>query len=261
MITYEERFKEIAEVLLAGALDSPAGLMGPCGGDGSSRFDVYRNNVYSGLISALTSVFPVTRAVVGSSFFQAMTYHFVIRNPPRSAVLLKYGDAYPSFIRLFEPCSSLPYLADVASIEWARVRAYHSADERTLEATDLLKVSPALYGDLKFRIHSSVYLVRSQYSAFSIVKSHYEGNETVISNTTPEDAMIMRPIDTVRMQLLAAGEYEFVGALVNGHHLDQATSTALSINENFDVVGTIAKLLSAGTIADFYLTPEKNVHE
>jgi hypothetical protein len=38
--------------------------------------------------------------------------------PPLSPILLKYGGRFPTFIETFRPTSSLPYLADVARLEW-----------------------------------------------------------------------------------------------------------------------------------------------
>ena len=52
--------------------------------------------------------------------------------PPRSAVLMRYGASFPAFVAHFPPAASVPYLADMASLEWAWHVAYHAEDAAPL---------------------------------------------------------------------------------------------------------------------------------
>ena len=62
---------------------------------------------------------------------------FVRAEPPRSPVLLGYGDGLPAFVERFEPASCVPYLADVIRLEIATSQAYHAADAEPVDAADL----------------------------------------------------------------------------------------------------------------------------
>ena len=97
------------------------------------RFAVYRNNVIVGLVAALRTQFPATERIVGEDFFAAMARVYVVTEPPRSPILVAYGDGFPGFIASFAPAAELPYLADVARLEVARTRAYHAADAAPLD--------------------------------------------------------------------------------------------------------------------------------
>ena len=121
-----------AEALLAPALPCPPGLQAWNGSDPARRLAVYRNNVMVSLIDALATSFPVAQELVGEDFFRAMAAEFVRRQPPRSRVLARYGDRLPDFIADFEPARSVPYLADLARLEFARIQAYHAADAEAL---------------------------------------------------------------------------------------------------------------------------------
>src|SRR5882724_2689625 len=92
------------------------------------RFAVYRNNVAAGLIRALASRFPVTEKIVGEAFFAGMAQAFIALHPPRSALLLSYGDDFAGFVETFDPAAELSYLPDVIRLEAARGKAYHAAD-------------------------------------------------------------------------------------------------------------------------------------
>ena len=69
------------------------------------RFGVYRNNVYSSLIDVLQARFPVVSRLVGEEFFRAMARVYVEQEPPRSAVLLRYGASFPDFVASFAPAA------------------------------------------------------------------------------------------------------------------------------------------------------------
>src|SRR4029077_17776024 len=96
------------------------------------RFAVYRNNVVLGLVSSLEARFPATRRIVGEDFFKGAARLFAATQPPRSPLMMFYGDAFPDFLADFEPAREVPYLADVARLEAARTRAYHATDAKPL---------------------------------------------------------------------------------------------------------------------------------
>ncbi|NQD95269.1 DUF2063 domain-containing protein, partial [Pseudomonas sp. CrR25] len=120
-----------------------------------ARFAVYRNNVFSSLVGALADSFPVVQQLVGEAFFGAMARVYVHRSPPRSPLLLHYGDDFPTFIEGFEPAGSLPYLADVARLERLRSRAYHAADSPSLDADAIARVlaAPDQLPGIRFQLH------------------------------------------------------------------------------------------------------------
>ena len=65
------------------------------------------------------AAFPVVCRLVDHPFFAYAAHEFLRDHPPRSRCLAEYGGGFPDFLAAFEPCSSLPYLADVARFEWA----------------------------------------------------------------------------------------------------------------------------------------------
>jgi Putative DNA-binding domain len=119
-------FAEIQSAFARAVLDAetlvPAGLARKADRVPARRFRVYRNNVYSGLIDVLAGRVPVVARLVGEEFFRAMARLYVEREPPASAVLIRYGASFPNFITDFPPAASVPYLADMAALEWAAQR-------------------------------------------------------------------------------------------------------------------------------------------
>ena len=90
------------------------------------RFAVYRNNVYVSLVDALVAGFPKVHELVGDTFFRAMARDYAAEHPPKTPVLAFYGEDFGAFISGFQPAEGVPYLGDIARLEFARRCALHA---------------------------------------------------------------------------------------------------------------------------------------
>src|SRR5262245_42124274 len=98
----------------AEVLESVAGDSIPA----AARLRVYRHHVLRSLETALSATFPTVQTLVGDEFFGGMARHFVANNPPKQPVLSEYGADFPAFVEGHAPAGGLPYLADVARLDW-----------------------------------------------------------------------------------------------------------------------------------------------
>jgi len=213
------------------------------------RFAVYRNNVTVSLIDALKERFPATMAIVGEEFFAAMAKLFVTTQPPRSPILMFYGDDLPNFIAGFAPAAELPYLADVARIEAARTRAYHAADMTPIEPQALQSVPPEVLGALILKQHPSAEIVRSDHPIVTIwAMNSGEAELAPIKDWSGEDALIARPVLDVEVRALPAGGAAFIDALAAGRPLAAAAEMALADDPAFDLTANLAGLIGSGLI-------------
>jgi len=80
--------------------------------------EIYRNNMRMGLKKTLRETYPVVERLVGETFFSAMAGRYIKQSPSKKASLNEYGEDFPDFIANFPPAATLPYLAEVASLEW-----------------------------------------------------------------------------------------------------------------------------------------------
>ena len=247
-VTTQQAF---AAALLAPGSACPDGLVTHNGSDPEARFAVYRNNVVSSLIDALADTFPVAQALVGAEFFRAMAKVFVLAAPPRSRVLAAYGEAFPDFVQTFEPARTVPYLADVARLEMARVRAHHAADRTPLTAAAIADATgaPEHLPRLQVTFHPSLAVVRSDFAVVSLWAAHQDlGDIARVDPGVPEDALVVRNGLDVEVIRLAPGSAAFVGALAAGDELAGAVSRAHADTPAFDLPATLAVLIRAGAI-------------
>jgi hypothetical protein len=240
-----------ATALLDPALRPPRGLGAWNGSDPAIRLAVHRNNVLGSLIDALADTFPVTQQLVGDEFFRAMAGVFVRSAPPRTRILAFYGETFPGFIAGFAPAASLPYLADVARLEMARVRAFHAADAEPVsnEAVSLALSQAERAGELRLGLHPSVAVLGSAFAMVSLWAAHQgEGDLAAIDTDAAEHALVLRQGLEVLVLRLPPGAPEFLLALRRGRPLAEAAATALGAAAGFELSAALALCLGHGAI-------------
>jgi putative DNA-binding protein len=229
---------------------TPAVVQGPAGKTADRRYNVYRNNVTVSLIEALAAVFPTVQRITGVDFFRAMARTHIRITPPASPLLFEYGRDFPAFIAQYEYASSMPWLADTARIERAWLDAYHAADAEPLAPAALASVPPEELVDLVFVAHPATRIVRSRFSAVTIVASNRGGEPAGrIDASAPEDALITRPDLDVILRRLPPGGAIFIESLMARRSLGEAAASALEISSSFDLAVNIAGMIEAGAFA------------
>ncbi|HEX5802096.1 MAG TPA: DNA-binding domain-containing protein [Azospira sp.] len=243
-----------AAALLDPAPALPAGLRSWNGSDPAQRFGVHRNNVAVSLVEALADTFPVAQALVGADFFRAMAHEFVRRSPPASPVLAYYGADFPDFAAAFPPAATVPYLGDVARLEYARVLAFHAADAAPVAAVALAArlADPQALPGLCLQLSPSLRLLRSDWAIVSLWAAHQGPGRpdealAAIDPAVAETALVVRCGLAVEVRALADGDSRFVEALLAGQALAAASAAAAAVPD-FDLAAAFALLLRAQAI-------------
>jgi hypothetical protein len=212
------------------------------------RFNVYRNNVFVSLTEALVTRFPVCHALVGDEFFRAMARVFIELSPPRSPILMTYGDDFADFVDTFPPAQPVPYLRDVARLEAALTRAYHAADASPLTVDELESLAPCRWEQIHVELHPAVQIVSSPYPIVSIWEAHVRPDDhPIIDSSMAEDALVVRPDLEVEVHRLPPGAATFLTALLTGASLRTAADVAMA-DSRFDLISTLSGILAARII-------------
>ncbi len=97
-----------------------AELVEGAGLEADARLRIYRNNSLLNHTGALRDSFPATLALVGEDFFESAAMRFRRAHPSASGNLQDFGADFPSFLETLPGAGALPYLGDVARLEWLR---------------------------------------------------------------------------------------------------------------------------------------------
>ena len=251
-----------AHALLNPELPCPSGLTTWNGSDPDIRFSVYRNNVMVSLIDALADTYPVVQMLVGEDFFRAMARVFAQTKPPRTEVMAYYGRDFADFITSFPPAASVPYLADVARLEMARILAYHAADAVPLdpEVLQTALADPKQLMSLRLVLHPSVHVIQSTFAIFSIWASHQDA--TCTPSVDPDVAQVVlvyRAGLDVETMKLTDGTGRFVTTLLAGKTLLDSAQVAINMDPEFDLTTALTVLLRLQFIT--HLNTEDIPHE
>lgn len=83
------------------------------------RLGIYRANAIANATAALRAAYPVCVQLVGDTFFDALARAHWLAHPSTCGDLGRYGATFATFVQGFAPAAALPYLSDVARLEWA----------------------------------------------------------------------------------------------------------------------------------------------
>jgi len=231
------------KALLDPKVPTPEGLVGPDGQTAPKRFAVYRNNVAVSLTDALKTAFPVIHKLVGDEFFSAMAGVYLRLHPPKSPLLMFYGDEMPTFLERFEPVKHLPYLPDVARVELAMRQSYHAKDAKAVDPG--LLEDPKLMA-LHVTLAPAVQILRSRFPIFGIWQANMiDGAPQPESRA--EAMIIMRPEFDPIQRLLPPGAATFLLNLSKGT-FGYAFTQATAAVPDFDLAKTLGILLEGGAI-------------
>lgn len=232
-----------SQAAMAAALLDPARP-----GHADRRFAVHRNNVVAGLVDALAETYPAVARLVGRDFFRAMAAAFVRARPPRSPVLLLWGGDFADWLAGFPPAATLPYLPDLARLEWARCEAYHAVDAAPADPDRLSGLPPERLATARLVAHPSLRLIASRFAVVSLWIDVTGARRGGLDLTQPETALVARPGLDVETRALPPETVDFLRRVRDGKPLG-ALAEAAALGP-FDLSEQIAAAFACGLIAD-----------
>lgn len=187
------------------AIDTSQGL------SAGQHLQIYRNNTLLTLTGALQSIYPVICRLVGERFFRYAADVFICQSPPQAGDLHDYGEGFAAFLSGFPPAQGLPYLADVARLEWACHEAYHA--EMAPPVTESAWYRFSEKERKAVQLHPAVRLMQSEFPVFriwEINQAGYEGEDTVSLDEGGDRVMVLRPKLEVMVVQLAEAEMKWL---------------------------------------------------
>jgi hypothetical protein len=245
-----DTFAELQHSFAAAILGQPAELpiRAATAARVASGLAVYRNNVMSGLIKVVAARFPAVRRLLGEDCFLESVRRCIAAEPPRSPLLLVYGDGFPQFLRSIggDAC-----IADIADLEVARGKAYHAADAVSLPPQAFAAIPAERLAGLRLAFHPSVSLLQSRFPIVSLWHANREAGDVALPRVRPEAALIARPMLEVEVWNLPPGGCAFLTALRRGATMAEAAEAAMVAAPDFDLAVNLAVLIEAGVVTGF----------
>ena len=176
------------------------------------RLGIYRGSVHGILTNTLGITFPVTKALVGETFFDQMCDSFIDQYPPKSPFFAKYGGDFSKFLEQFEPAKSINYLADVSGLEWARHAVWHENLSEPVDFSEIANLTEEQQSTVWFELKQSLRLIESKYRIDLIWFAHQdESNIKLEDMIIDEDVklLIWKGIDGIKITQLEENDKEY----------------------------------------------------
>jgi hypothetical protein len=181
------------------------------------RLAIYRRNVLGTLRDALASAYPVVRRLVGEAFFDEAARRYALATPSRSGNLHGHGQRFADFLQAYPHAAPLPWLADVARLEWAVHECFHAEETPAFDARRLAMADAFDYERLTLHLAPSARLLSSAHPVLAIREANLgDGDGSVGSAAGPDFLLVRRDGLDVAVDRLEPCEWRFLEALARG---------------------------------------------
>jgi hypothetical protein len=220
----------------------------------ATQIAIYRNNVFASLTDVLRDTFPVVCRLVDERFFAYAAHEFIREHPPKQPCLAEYGDAFADLLAGLPPCRGLPYLPDIARLEWLLNAAANAADAVSLPPSALASVPPAETPRLVLRLDPALGFLASAWPIDRIWLANRAGADCAAPIDLTAGGVrleISRGGGAVYFRSLDAATFAFRQALVEGATLEAATVLTLAVEPAFDLAAAFADLFRDAAVTGF----------
>lgn len=220
------------------------------GSDATTRFDIHRNNFRISLVEVIRAAFPAVNYFAGEDNFSYAAGRFLEAYPPRIPRLSAYGDQFSKFLENFTPAQSMPWLIDLAKLEWACQESLFAADADPLRIENIAQLKDA--APIRLMVVPSLRVVASSYPVLSLWEQAQMEQTLALQGSSPnlaksgETALLVRPHNDVEFHRLQPGEAALITAIREGQDLAEALESASRAQPGQNLGYILAVLVARG---------------
>ena len=211
-----------------------------------ARLAIYRANMVAAADKALSAAYPVIRQAVGTEFFHALAREYQRGTPSASGDLGEFGASFDGFLAGFEHVQSMPWLPDLARLEWAAHRAYGAADAPGWDAAALAAIEPERQAAIRFDWSPGLAVVDSAYPIVRVWTIHQPGHDGGfdVDWDVAETALVARDGFAVTVTPCSPADARFLRAALAGEPLGEAAAAALGHHPDFDLGALLGRAIA-----------------
>lgn len=212
-----------------------------------AALSVYRNTIMKGWIEVLAANYPTVKTLVGDEWFDAAASEFARRHPANTPVMAEYGNGFSEFLENFPPAFDLPYLSEVAKIDWLWIESYFAVDAASLSASILKELGGEQLMATHLKLHPTTRLSACKHSAVSIwLHTRANSSQELATDGADEYVLITRSSNNVVVSRLSDVEHQFLNSIREGSTLGEASMQVLSKDSAFPLASLLAQWINQG---------------
>ena len=216
------------------------------------RVSVYRNNSRIAQTEALAGIYPAVQQLVGEAFFERLAERYRAQYPSTSGDLRDYGAGLARFLSTFEPVAELPYLPDVAHLEWAWHECFHAAAAEPVEPSDLTALATEHGDHAGLSLIPAARLLASPYPvgdiwAFALDPERQQEGLN-LDGLNEAYLLVARSDEQVEVMQLTPGQFFWLESIARGDNLADAFEQTLARHPDFDLATGLAVFVRLGVL-------------
>lgn len=215
-----------------------------------ARLSIYKNNYYASLIEAMEASFETVYKLVGEDFFKALCKAYLQAHPPQNPIVILLGENFPGFITSFPHTQQIPYLADVAKLDWARQVCHHAPSQASVEPSIFSRLSPTELMEKIITPRADIQLIRSAFPIYSIWEMNHSAQSPhkEIDLGQSQQLLLIRNDEAVEMYCTDLTFFNLLKKLANQISLGEALENAMEENEAFNASEAVSFIIQTGFI-------------
>jgi hypothetical protein len=228
----------------------PATLVAPAPLAG--RLAIYRRHFREALVRHLAGRFPTVEWLLGTDRFVSLAEPFIRTSPPSTPCMAEYGAGFADVLEQPGLAGSLPYLADIARLDWILGDAAVAIDLPPVGIGALSAWPADRLPDLRLRLQPGVSYLRSDWPIDDLVRVRLDEAppDRLEFNGLPVALEIHGARGQFGIGRMDPGAFAFRSALREGATLGAAIERALSTEPEFDVSAAIGALFAAELVVE-----------
>jgi hypothetical protein len=237
-----------------------AGLVkGPQQRSALEGISVYRNNTHERLMHVLAQIFPVCQELVGERCFEQLARLYIADHPCDSHDLESYGGEFPltvSRVLLEQPAlrSAVPYLMDMARVEWLMQRAYFAENRARFDYDAFAKLSERETELVHFELQQDVSIIAVEWPVAAVWAMHQPGRMVTEFSIAPgnEYYLVERPRYWPEVRVVSEALFQALSIIGRG---DSLQNLVVAVP---DVQAVLSQALQNKWIGKYTLTEHRN---
>lgn len=217
--------------------------------DKGALLPIHHDHYFLTLTHTLKTHYPMTMALLGEDCFETFCCLYISDYPSTDPELEKYGAYFPAFLSKQETLNHVPYVIDIATVEWI-CHTLPMLEPSTFSFNQVLShLDEQDYDKLYIELNPSAQLFASPYPLLRLITYCKSPTDQPFEMTQePCQLLLIKTKEGVSFFALDDAEYTFLEALIEESPLKQALSHALAKDADFPCEETLMHFIQSNIV-------------
>lgn len=217
------------------------------------QVELYRRQALDNLAAQMCRVFPICHRLLPPREFRSACDQYFLSSVPQAMDPMQYAKGFIAFLEGFTTEKDLPYLADVAMMDYGCYQARQAMDAVPVNSKMFTDASPEQLSNRRIQLHPACFWMSSSYAIYDIWQRFNTARPTqTVNSLKSQEVLIIRPQLRVEVHKVDIGFVKTLDALDAGETLNQALLQGNLADPQFNAMAALQFLIQNKLIIALY---------